>query len=90
LLLLFGLTTPWTALLLTVDMAVAILAVHFKDGFFMPKGYEFPLTLVAATLALLLAGPVAASVDGSRSGLRPLRAKPGRQSAIATVCGRPS
>jgi putative oxidoreductase len=65
--LLLGLLTRWAALLLAVDMVVAILAVHFKNGFFLPKGYEFVLTLMVANIALLLAGPGAASVDGAIS-----------------------
>ncbi|HET8827442.1 MAG TPA: DoxX family protein [Terriglobales bacterium] len=42
--------------LLAVDMLVAILVVHIKHGFFNPMGFEFPLTLLAATLCLALSG----------------------------------
>jgi putative oxidoreductase len=51
-----GIWTRIAAALLAVDMAVAILVVHLKHGFFNPMGFEFPLTLLAATLCLALSG----------------------------------
>jgi putative oxidoreductase len=62
--LIFGVATRLTALMLAVDMLVAILKVHLKNGFFLP-GLEFALTLLAANLCLLLVGAGAASVDGA-------------------------
>ncbi|MBI2001159.1 MAG: DoxX family protein, partial [candidate division NC10 bacterium] len=48
--LLLGLFTRWAAIPLAINMAVAILTVHLQAGFFLPNGYEFALTLLAATV----------------------------------------
>lgn len=65
LMLLFGAGTRLAALLLAIDMAVAILKVHFGHGYFLPAGYEYALTLLLANIALLVAGGGCASVDGA-------------------------
>ncbi len=62
--LLLGLRVRWAAALLAMDMLVAILIYHLPHGFFMPQGFEYPLTLLAANLALVLLGSGEASVDG--------------------------
>ena len=65
-LLVLGLFTPYAALLLACTMAVAVLHVHLRAGFFLPNGYEFALNLLAALIALILAGPGAAALDRKR------------------------
>ncbi len=60
---LFGIVTRIFAAGLAIDMAVAILAVHLKNGFFAPSGFEFPLTLLVISLAVFLLGPGKLSVD---------------------------
>lgn len=61
--LLLGLFTRWAAIPLAFNMLVAILVVHLRAGFFLPNGYEFALTLLAANVALALLGSGEASVD---------------------------
>jgi putative oxidoreductase len=54
-------------------MVVAIMTVHLANGFFMPTGYEFTLTLLLVSLALLFSGAGAYSIDAkffSRPGRR--------------------
>ena len=58
-----GLLTRLTAFALAVDMAVAMLAVHLKGGFFNPNGVEFPLALFGMSVALMAMGAGALSVD---------------------------
>ncbi len=63
--LILGFLTRWAAALNGLDMLVAILLVHLKNGFFNPMGVEFPLTLMVACIVLAIHGPGAASVDGA-------------------------
>ncbi len=58
-----GLLTRLAALGLAIDMLGAILLVHLPAGFFLPNGYEFALTLFAASIALMIGGPGEYSVD---------------------------
>ncbi len=58
-----GLFTRWAAALLAIQMLVAVLAIHYKNGFFLPAGYEYALTLLGASLSLTLAGSGAAAVE---------------------------
>ena len=61
--LIVGLLTRSVAILFVIEMLVAVLKVHLGGGFFLPAGYEFALTLSAASAALALAGPGAAALD---------------------------
>ncbi len=68
--LIVGLCTRGAALLLAIDMLVAILAVHLRGGFFLPAGVEFAFTLLAANLALVALGSGQVSLDGLRKARR--------------------
>ena len=61
--LVIGLLTRLASLGLAFNMLVAILVVHLKNGFFMPNGYEFALTLMAAAATLTLTGAGEYSID---------------------------
>jgi uncharacterized membrane protein YphA (DoxX/SURF4 family) len=55
-----------TTTTLAFTMAVAIAMVHLSSGFFSPEGFEFPLTLLIASVGLGLTGPGALALDGLR------------------------
>jgi len=62
-LLVLGLFTRGAALLLTMEMLVAIWKVHFTHGIFGVHEYEFPLSMAAACFALAAVGAGAISID---------------------------
>jgi len=62
-LLLVGLASRLAAILLAIDMLVAILLVHLPGGFFLPDGVELVLLLFAGAVTVVLAGPGAFAVD---------------------------
>jgi putative oxidoreductase len=65
-LLIVGLLSRLAALLLTINLTVAILLVNVHVGFFSSTsgtGVELPLALIAGFLAILLAGPGRLSLD---------------------------
>jgi putative oxidoreductase len=63
--LIFGLFTRLAALGLAIDMVGAIALVDFAGGFFLPTGWEYAFTLLAASVALGLTGPGAFSADAA-------------------------
>ena len=64
--LLLGLLVRPAAAALAVTMAVAIVAVHLDKGLFMANnGYEFALTLLAASISMAISGGGQASVDAT-------------------------
>ncbi len=62
-LLLIGLATRLAAIVLAIDMLVAVLLVHLAGGFFVPYGVELVLLLLAGAVALVLGGPGAFALD---------------------------
>jgi putative oxidoreductase len=58
-----GLLTRLAALGVGATMLVAILTVHLKAGFFNPAGVEFPLSLLASAITLVITGAGAFSLD---------------------------
>ena len=66
LLLALGFLNPIGSLGIIAAMVVAIVQVHLPHGFWNTKGgIEFPLTNIAAALALAFAGPGKYSIDGA-------------------------
>jgi putative oxidoreductase len=63
LLLVVGLFTRPAALLLAIEMGVAIWKVHSSHGIMAVKEYEFPLTLAAMCFVLATAGAGRLSLD---------------------------
>ncbi len=61
--LLAGAFTRVAALLIAANMAVAIVGVHLAHGFFLPTGYEYALTLLLVSGAVVMMGGGAYSVD---------------------------
>jgi putative oxidoreductase len=61
--LILGLRSRWAAFFISIDMLVAVLAVHLRGGLFLPRGFEYALTLLAASVALSLLGPGALALD---------------------------
>jgi putative oxidoreductase len=61
--LLAGLLTRVTSVLLAFTMFVALVAVHLPNGYFLPNGVEYVLTLLAASLSLAQTGAGRYSLD---------------------------
>ncbi|TMQ58396.1 MAG: DoxX family protein [Candidatus Eisenbacteria bacterium] len=75
---LLGFLTRFFALGLAINMLVAIVTTHWKWGFFLNwmgeagrgHGYEYPLTLLLVSLALLIGGAGNLSIDRMIAGKR--------------------
>jgi putative oxidoreductase len=68
LLLLTGLYTRVAAIPVAFTMFVAITQVHLHAGFFAQSGgFEYPLTLLVANIALIIGGSGAFALDNVRS-----------------------
>jgi putative oxidoreductase len=64
--LILGVLVRYVAGLLAIDMLFALILVHARNGFFVPKGVEFPLLLLAANINLILSGAGSLSISGLR------------------------
>lgn len=60
---LLGVFTRVAGALLAFEMLIAIIVVRLSGGFFAPYGYEFELTLLAASLTFALNGPGGMSLE---------------------------
>lgn len=58
-----GLFTRPVALMLAIEMCVALVGVHMKQGIYAVSHYEFPLALAAAAFALATIGAGVLSLD---------------------------
>jgi len=72
--LIVGLLTRISAFGITCNMVIAILAVHLPNGFFMNwgsnqkgEGFEFHLLVLAMTVAIMIKGAGALSIDRALS-----------------------
>jgi putative oxidoreductase len=69
LLVLIGFLTRIGAFFIGCTMLTAVAGVHWSSGFFASnRGYEYPLSLLMMSIALLIAGGGQASVDKAVSG----------------------
>lgn len=70
-----GVWTRFAAILLAINMGVAIWKIHLPHGFFLNlslepgvgHGYEFAMVLLGGLVCLLLNGPGAVSIDRYRA-----------------------
>ncbi|TGD73295.1 DoxX family protein [Mangrovimicrobium sediminis] len=84
--LVLGLLTRPAALVTAFTMLVAILSVHIGNGLFLANnGYEFGLSLLAATAALVIQGAGEISLDGLLH-----KALAGGSSQRSSLLGRPA
>jgi putative oxidoreductase len=65
-----GFLTRLSALAICIDMVVAIVGVHLKNGFLGQGNYQFPLALAAIAFSLIFSGAGPISIDGLRGKAR--------------------
>lgn len=63
--LILGFLTHLSSKLLAIDMLVAVLLVHAKNGLTGPNGAELALSLLAIVIALMVLGAGAWSIDAA-------------------------
>jgi len=64
-----GLLTRVAAFFIACTMLTAVIGFHLSGGFFATnRGFEYPLSLLAMALGLLISGGGQASVDGALIG----------------------
>lgn len=80
-----GLLTRLAALGTAATMIGAIMLVHLKAGFFNPNGVEFPLSLLAVSLALVIAGAGRFSIDALIARRSERNAQPASQSRLRSA-----
>jgi putative oxidoreductase len=73
-----GMLTRFASLAILINMAVAILKVHWKNGLTGEHGYQFPLSLAAIAFALIFLGAGAIAMDSIWRGT-PTRAAKARR-----------
>lgn len=69
-----GAGTRIVGTLLAFSMFVAFATVHAANGFFLPNGYEFVLTLALVSIAVVITGAGRYSVDARLSSRRSVAA----------------
>ncbi|MDP9146875.1 MAG: DoxX family protein [Acidobacteriota bacterium] len=77
-LLIIGLFTQVAALLLAIEMGVAIWKVHLAGGYLAVHNYEFPLVVGTACFALATIGAGRISIDHTLYASRGARPRPGK------------
>ncbi len=66
-----GAGTRIVGALLAFSMLVALVTAHAANGFFLPTGYEFVLTLALVSVAVVITGAGRYSVDARLFGRQP-------------------
>lgn len=61
--LIVGFLTRMAALGIALDMLGALAVVHIKNGFFLPTGFEYAMSLLGVSMAVTLAGAGDLSID---------------------------